>query len=143
MLTGTDCAGKRNKPQAGEICLHHPGWGPGSRMWEAPAEDIFSCRGTKRISLQTGTPTGSSTKLRFHPGGTGGPETAAQPFCTVGSAGGTQHSHKLRASRGVSRSTHNIKSDSKKASHHHAPLPIPLSVCLYALPSPMFLFPSC
>lgn len=97
MLTGTDCTGKRNKPRAAGIRLHHRGREPGSRMCEAPAEDIFSCRGTKYIRLQIGTARGPSTKLRFHPGGTGGSETAAQPFSAAGRAGATQHSLKLRA----------------------------------------------
>lgn len=51
--------------------------------------------GTKQIRLQTGTDRDPSTKLRFHPGGTGGPGTADQ--CTAGRAGATQQSCKLRA----------------------------------------------
>lgn len=97
MLTGTDCAGKHNKPRAAKIHLHHRGQGPGSGMCEAPAADIFSCRGTKYIRLQTGTDRGPSTRLRFHPGGTGGPGTTARPFGTAGRAGGTQQGCRLRA----------------------------------------------
>lgn len=84
MLTGTDCAGKHNKPRAAEIRLHHQGQGSGSRRCEAPAADNFSCSRTKHIRLQTGTTRGPSTKLKFHPGGTGGPGTPARPFSTAG-----------------------------------------------------------
>lgn len=102
MLTGTDCAGKRNKPRAAGIRLHHRGRGPGSRMSEAPAEDSFSCRGTKYIRLQTDTARGPSTKLRFRPGGTGGPGTAAQPFIRQGWSNTTQlQARGSHPSRGV------------------------------------------
>lgn len=51
ILTGTDCARKHNKPRAAGIFLHQRGREPGSRMCEAPAADIFSCKGTKYSRL--------------------------------------------------------------------------------------------
>lgn len=133
MLTGTDCAGKCNKPRAAGIHLHHRDRGPGSRMCEAPTADIFLCQGTKYIRLQTGTVRRRSTRLRFHPGGTGGPGTAARPFGTAGRAGATYSNTLFRGDR---QSTHNTKGESKQASHHRIPLPILLSVCLCMLPVP-------
>lgn len=133
MLTGTDCARKCNKPQAAGICLHHRDWRPGSGMCEAPAADIFSCWGTKCIRLQTGTARGPSTRLRFHPGGTGGPGTVARQFSSAGRAGATQSSH---PSRGDGQPTHNTEGEGKQAGHHHIPLPVPLSVCLCMLSAP-------
>ena len=88
---------KCNKPRAAGIHLHHRCRGPGSGMCEAPAADIFSCWGTKYIRLQIGTARGPSTRLRFHPGGTGGPGTAARPFGAAGRAGATQQGCRLRA----------------------------------------------
>lgn len=89
MLTGTDCAGKRNKPRAAGIRLQRRAGDLAAgrvrlQQQVPPRAGTGKGGGTKQIRLRAGTAGGPSTGVRFQAGGTGGLLGAA------GRAGATQ-----------------------------------------------------